>query len=132
VRHDWQILSRYLHGLWILDQIIMESSVQTTLGITLVSLLISAAIASAALAQSGSAGGSIGNDEKSLSTTTSTVVVTGGRFSDGVASGTISPNGVSHSVGIYNGGTSRTSGNRGSGTFRTSDGCTGTLTSTKR
>ena len=45
----------------------MESSVQTTLGITLVSLLISAAIASAALAQSGSAGGSIGNDEKSLS-----------------------------------------------------------------
>ena len=45
----------------------MESSVQTTLGITLVSLLISAAIASDALAQSGSAGGSIGNDEKSLS-----------------------------------------------------------------
>ena len=164
----------------------MESSVQTTIGITLVLLLISAAIASAALAQSGSAGGSIGNDEKSLSgsrqgpssvepekparrskseaapksgdsgdggrgkfdgvwvvtaagcgsTTTSTVVVTGGRFSDGVASGTISANGVSHSVGIYNGvtvtGTSRTSGNRGFGTFRTSDGCTGTLTSTKR
>ena len=164
----------------------MESLVQTTPGIALVSLLISAAIASAALAQSGSAGGSIGNDEKSLSgsrqvpssveaekparrskpeaarksgggadggrgkfdgvwvvtaagcgsTTTSTVVVTGGRFSDGVASGTISPNGVSHSVGVYNGvtvtGTSRTLGNRGFGTFRTSDGCTGTLTSTKR
>ena len=35
--------------------------------LTLVSLLISAAMASAALAQSGSAGGSIGNDEKSLS-----------------------------------------------------------------
>jgi len=168
----------------------MESSAQTTLGITLVSLLISAVMASSALAQSGSAGGSIGNDEKSLSgsrqaprsvepekparrgkpeaeeprrsssrksggggsgkfdgawvvtavgcgsTTTSTVVVSGGRFSDGVASGTISPNGVSHSVGIYNGvtvtGTSRTSGNRGTGTFRTSDGCTGTLTSTKQ
>ena len=164
----------------------MESSVQTTLALTLASLLISAAIASSALAQSGSAGGSIGNEEKSLSgsrqaprsvepekparrskseaarksgggadggrgkfdgvwvvtaagcgsTTTSTVVVTGGRFSDGVASGTISANGVSHSVGIYNGvtvtGTSRTSGNRGFGTFRTSDGCTGTLTSTKR
>ncbi len=142
----------------------------------------------AAFAQSGSAGGSIGNDEKSLSgsrqaprsvepekparrgkpeaeeprrsssrksggggkfdgvwvvtavgcgsATTSRVVVSGGRFSDGVASGTISPNGVSHSVGIYNGvtvtGTSRTSGNRGTGTFRTSDGCTGILTSTKQ
>ena len=143
----------------------------------------------AAFAQSGSAGGSIGNDEKSLSgsrqaprpvepekparrgkpeaeerrsssrksggggsgkfdgvwvvtavgcgsASTSRVVVSGGRFSDGVASGTISPNGVSHSVGIYNGvtvtGTSRTSGNRGTGTFRTSDGCTGTLTSTKQ
>ena len=45
----------------------MERSVQRTIGITLVSLLISAAVASAALAQSGSAGGSIGNDEKSLS-----------------------------------------------------------------
>ena len=45
----------------------MESSVQRTTGITLVSLLISAAVAGAALAQSGSAGGSIGNDEKSLS-----------------------------------------------------------------
>ena len=45
----------------------MESSVQRSIGIALVSLLISAAVASAALAQSGSAGGSIGNDEKSLS-----------------------------------------------------------------
>ena len=45
----------------------MRSSIQRTIGITLVSLLVSAAVASAALAQSGSAGGSIGNDEKSLS-----------------------------------------------------------------
>jgi len=45
----------------------MERSVQRTIGITLVSLLVSAAVASAALAQSGSAGRSVGNDEKSLS-----------------------------------------------------------------
>ena len=171
----------------------MESSAQTTLGITLVSLLISAVMASSALAQSGSAGGSIGNDEKSLSgsrqaprsvepekparrskpeaeeprrsssrksggggsggvskfdgvwvvtavgcgsTTTSTVVVSGGRVSGGGATGTISANGVGHSVGIYDGvtvtGTSLTSGRRGTGTFRASTGCTGTVTSIKQ
>jgi len=38
-----------------------------SIGIGLLSLAISAAITSAAVAQSGSAGGSIGNDEKSLS-----------------------------------------------------------------
>jgi hypothetical protein len=175
----------YLRGLfWIWDQIIMGSSVRTTLEIALASLLISAAIAGAALAQ-GSAGGSIGNDEKSLSgsrqaprsvepekparrskpeaarksggggsgvskfdgvwlvtavgcgsTTTSTVVVSGGRVSGGGATGTINASGVGHSVGIYDGvtvtGTSFTSGNRGTGTFRASTGCTGTVTSIRQ
>ena len=171
----------------------MKSSTQTTLEIALVSLLISAVMASSALAQSGSAGGSIGNDEKSLSgsrqaprsvepekparrskpeaeeprrsssrksggggsggvskfdgvwvvtavgcgsTTTSTVVVSGGRVSGGGATGTISANGVGHSVGIYDGvtvtGTSFTSGRHGTGTFRASTGCTGTVTSVKQ
>ena len=164
----------------------MESSAQPTLGNTLISLLIWACMASAALAQSGSAGGSIANDEKSLSglrqaprsvepekparrskpeparksgggsgsgvskfdgvwlvtavgcgtTTTSTVVVSGGRVSGGGATGTINANGVGHSVGIYDGvtvtGTSFTSGNRGTGTFRASSGCTGTVTSIKQ
>ena len=139
----------------------------------------------AAFAQSGSAGGSIGNDEKSVSgsrqaprsverekparrskpeaarksggggsgvskfdgvwlvtavgcgtTTTSTVVVSGGRVSGGGATGTINAKGVGHSVGIYDGvtvtGTSFTSGNRGTGTFRASTGCTGTVTSIKQ
>jgi hypothetical protein len=147
-----------------------------------------------ALAQSGSAGGSIGNDEKSLSgsreaprsvdnprpsrrskpeaeeprrasrksgggggggggggnfdgvwvvnsvgcggSSTSTVVITSGRIIGEGVTGTISPNGVSHSVGNYNGiivtSTGRASGRSGSGTFRRSDGCTGTLTSTKQ
>jgi len=45
----------------------MEISVRHSIGTTLASLLISAAVTGAALAQSGSVGGSIGNDEKSLS-----------------------------------------------------------------
>lgn len=45
---------------------IMEISVRRTIGTTLASLLI-AVMSDAALAQSGSVGGSIGNDEKSLS-----------------------------------------------------------------
>ena len=45
----------------------MEYSAQRSIGITLCALLLSAAISGAAVAQSGSAGGSIGNDEKSLS-----------------------------------------------------------------
>jgi hypothetical protein len=69
-------------------------------------------------------------------TTTSTVVVSGGRVSGGGATGTINANGVGHSVGIYDGvtvtGTSFTSGNRGTGTFRASTGCTGTVTSIKQ
>ena len=45
----------------------MEYSAQRSIRITLCALLISVAISGAAVAQSGSAGGSIGNDEKSLS-----------------------------------------------------------------
>jgi hypothetical protein len=45
----------------------MEYSAQRSIGIGLLSLLISVAISGAAVAQSGSAGGSIGNEEKSLS-----------------------------------------------------------------
>ena len=45
----------------------MEYSAQRSIGIALHALLISVAISGAAVAQSGSAGGSIGNDEKSLS-----------------------------------------------------------------
>jgi hypothetical protein len=51
-------------------------------------------------------------------------------------SGTINAAGVSHGVGVYNGvtvtSTGRASGRSGYGTFRTSDGCTGTLTSAKQ
>jgi hypothetical protein len=45
----------------------MEYSAQRSIGIGLLSVVISVAISGAAVAQSGSAGGSIGNDEKSLS-----------------------------------------------------------------
>jgi hypothetical protein len=45
----------------------MEYSAQRLIRITLCALLTSVAISGAAVAQSGSAGGSIGNDEKSLS-----------------------------------------------------------------
>jgi hypothetical protein len=47
--------------------VIMEYSAQRSISICLLSLVISVAISGAAVAQSGSAGGSIGNDEKSLS-----------------------------------------------------------------
>jgi hypothetical protein len=50
-----------------LEQVIMGYSAQRSIGIGLLSLLLSVAISGATLAQSGSAGGSIGNDEKSLS-----------------------------------------------------------------
>ena len=147
-----------------------------------------------ASAQSGSAGGSIGNDEKSLSgsrdapravesakpsrrskpeaeeprraarksggggggvggsgnfdgvwvvtavgcgsTSTSTVVVSSGKIIGEGVTGTISANGVSHAVGNYNGvivtSNGRASGRSGYGTFTRSDGCSGTLTSTKQ
>ena len=153
--------------------------------------LITVALASpSALAQSGSAGGSIGNDEKSLSgsrsdrsaepapsarrskpaadeprpsarrssgggggggsfdgawavlsvgcggSTTGAVVVTSGRVIGEGVSGSVSPNGAVHTAGSGNGvtftGAGRLSGRSGSGTFRRSDGCAGTWTSTKQ
>jgi hypothetical protein len=160
--------------------------------VTLAVLLAAAFGSGKASAQSGSAGGSIGNDEKSLSgsrdtpravesskpsrrskpeaeeprraarktgggsgggsgnfdgvwvvnavgcggTSTSTVVVSSGKIIGEGVTGTISPNGVSHSVGNYNGiivtSTGRASGRSGYGTFNRSDGCSGTLTSTKQ
>lgn len=157
-------------------------------------LLLAAALGpGTTLAQSGSAGGSIGNDEKSLSgsrdtpravesskpsrrnrpeaeeprraarksggggggggggnfdgvwvvnavgcggSSTSTVVISSGKIIGEGVTGTISPNGVSHSVGNYNGiivtSNGRASGRSGYGTFTRSDGCSGTLTSTKQ
>ena len=151
--------------------------------------LVTVALASpSAFAQSGSAGGSIGNDEKSLSgsrsdrsaepapsarrskpaadeprpsarrssgggggsfdgawavlsvgcggSTTGAVVVTSGRVIGEGVSGSVSPNGAVHTAGSGNGvtftGAGRLSGRSGSGTFRRSDGCAGTWTSTKQ
>jgi hypothetical protein len=170
----------------------MQNAVQRSIRILLVSFLISVSIAtSAALAQSGSAGGSIGNDEKSLSgsrqaprsvdtekparrskpeadeprrasrksgggggsnfdgawvvvatgttcsgSSTTAVIVTSGKIIGEGLSGTISPNGAARSVGNYGGitvvSTGRASGRSGSGTFRRSDGCIGTWTSSKQ
>jgi hypothetical protein len=146
---------------------------------------------SASFTQSGSAGGSIGNDEKSLSGSRATsravetekparrskprpepeeprrasrksggggggnfdgawvvnsvgcgsssrvaVIISSGRIIGEGVSGTVSPNGVSHAVGNYDGvtvtSTGRASGRSGSGTFPRSDGCTGTWTSSKQ
>jgi hypothetical protein len=172
---------------------IMPNAFQRTLRGALLAAVISVAIGSAtALAQSGSAGGSIGNDEKSLSgsretprsvepdrptrrskpeadeprrasrksgssggggagnfdgawvvnsvgcggTSTGAVVVTSGRIIGEGVSGTVSPNGAARSVGNYNGITvissGHVSGRSGSGTFRRSDGCSGTWTSSKQ
>jgi hypothetical protein len=144
-----------------------------------------------AFAQSGSAGGSIGNDEKSLSgsreaprstepskparrskpeaeeprraprnsgggsgnnfdgawivnavgvtcsgTSSNAVVVTSGRIIGETASGKVSPNGTVHGTASGNGLTittiGRLSGRSGGGTFRQSDGCTGTWTASKQ
>jgi hypothetical protein len=169
----------------------MQNAFQRSVKIALFSCLISVTFSSASFAQ-GSTGGSIGNDEKSLSgsrapraveterpvrrskpraepeeprraarksggggggrdnfdgvwvvtatgcgsTTTSTIVVTSGKIIGEGVRGTISPSGVSHAVGNYNGitvtSTGRASGRSGTGTFRTSDGCAGTLTSVKQ
>lgn len=143
----------------------------------------------AALAQSGSAGGSIGNDEKSLSgsrsaepgrsarrskpeadeprrsssrrsgggggggnfdgawivvsvgitcsgSSTTAVVVSSGKIIGQGLTGTVSAKGSARSVGNYEGLTvissGHVSGRSGSGTFKRSDGCTGTWTSSKQ
>ena len=170
---------------------IMPNVFQHQLRFALLATVISIAIGStAALAQSGSAGGSIGNDEKSLSgsreqprsvetparrskpeadeprrasrksgggggggagsfdgawvvnsigcggTSTGAVVVTSGRIIGEGVTGTVSPNGAARSVGNYNGITiissGHVSGRSGSGTFKRSDGCGGTWTSSKQ
>jgi hypothetical protein len=170
----------------------MQHKFQRTIKTALLCAPFMLAISAGSAFAQGSAGGSIGNDEKSLSgsreaprsveparrskpkpeadeprrasrksgvggggggsgnfdgvwivtasgcgsTTTSTVVITSGRLIFEGGSGTINAAGVSHGVGVYNGvtvtSTGRASGRSGYGTFRTSDGCTGTLTSAKQ
>src|SRR5882724_10952731 len=170
----------------------MQKIIRRRIRIASLALLLAVALGPGlALAQSGSAGGSIGNDEKSLSgsrdtprsvesskpsrrskpeaeeprraarksggggggggnfdgvwvvnavgcggSSTSTVVISSGKIIGEGVTGTISPNGVSHSVGNYNGiivtSNGRASGRSGYGTFTRSDGCSGTLTSAKQ
>ena len=172
----------------------MENSVQRLLGIALVSLLLSTAVTNGALAQSGNAGGSIGNDEKSLSgsreapravepskparrakpesdeprrtsrksggggegsgggsfdgswvavavgtpcgSSSERFVISGGRISGELSSGSVSPNGVTRTGGSVQGlswnSTGRFSGRTGSGSFVRSDGCTGRWTASKQ
>ena len=165
------------------------SNFQRSLRAAFLSALILVAAGGAARAQSGSAGGSIGNDEKSLSgsreapravesdrpsrrsrpeaddprrasrksgggggsnfdgawivlaqgcggSSRTAVVVTSGKIIGEGLTGSISPNGASRSVGNYSGitviSTGHASGRSGSGTFRRSDGCSGTWTSSKQ
>jgi hypothetical protein len=170
----------------------MQNAVQRSIGIGLICLLTSVAFGSGLAFAQGSAGGSVGNDEKSLSgkrespraveparrskpkpeadeprrasrksgggsggggggnfdgawvvnsvgcggSSTTAVVVTSGRIIGEGLTGTISASGVSHSVGNYSGITvisnGRASGRSGAGTFRRSDGCSGTWTSSKQ
>ncbi|MBR0951173.1 hypothetical protein [Bradyrhizobium canariense] len=159
---------------------------------TALAFFLSAALApSSAVAQSGSAGGSIGNDEKSLSgsrsdrsaepapsgrrskpaeeprsssrrgggggggggggsfdgawmvvsvgcggTTTGAVVVSSGKVIGQGVSGTVSPSGAVSTFGQGEGvtftGSGRLGARSGSGSFRRSDGCSGTWTSSKQ
>jgi len=173
----------------------MQNNLRRTIKTALLCVSFIAALGTGTAFAQGSAGGSVGNDEKSLSgsreaprsvekparrskpkpeadeprraarrsggggggggggasqfdgvwsvtasgcggTTTSTAVVSSGRITFEGGSGTINAAGVSHGVGVYNGvtvtSTGRTTGRTGYGTFRTSDGCTGTLTSVKQ
>ncbi|QHO76385.1 hypothetical protein ACH79_30985 [Bradyrhizobium sp. CCBAU 051011] len=172
----------------------MKYSAQPSLRIGLLPLAILVAINSAALAQSGSAGGSIGNDEKSLSgsreaprtvepskpvrrakpesdeprrasrrsggegsgggggnfdgswvsvavgtpcgSATERFVISGGRISGELSSGSVSANGATRSGGSVQGlswtSTGRFSGRSGSGSFVRSDGCSGRWTASKQ
>jgi hypothetical protein len=172
----------------------MRYTIQRTLKIALCSFLISAALpTAAALAQSGSAGGSIGNDDKSLSgsreaprtvepsrparrakpepdeprrasrgsggggaggggnfdgtwvsvavgtpcgSATERFVISGGRISGELSSGSVSPNGATRTGGSVQGlswsSSGRFSGRTGSGSFTRSDGCTGRWTASKQ
>jgi hypothetical protein len=166
----------------------MQNDIRDRIRTFLLTASLATAIAPGiALAQSGSAGGSIGNDEKSLSgsrsaapdrparrskseaqepprsaprrsgggggnfdgawivnsvgttcsgSSTTAVVGSSGKIIGQGLSGTISANGNSRSVGNYDGitviSTGHASGRSGSGTFKRSDGCVGTWTSTKQ
>ena len=153
--------------------------------------LVTLAMPGAATGQSGSAGGSIGNDEKSLSGSRETpravdsskparrakpeadeprrasrksgggegggnfdgtwvsvavgtpcgsaserFVISGGRISGELSSGSVSPNGATRSGGSVQGlswtSTGRFSGRTGTGSFVRSDGCTGRWTASKQ
>ena len=170
----------------------MRCTVQHSIKIALCAFLISAALPSeVTLAQSGSVGGSIGNDEKSLSgsrekpravepskparrakpesdeprrasrrsggeggggnfdgswvsvavgtpcgSATERFVISGGRISGELSSGSVSPNGSTRSGGSVQGlswnSSGRFSGRTGSGSFVRSDGCTGRWTASKQ
>jgi hypothetical protein len=130
----------------------MEYAAQRSIRICLLSLLIPFALSSAALAQSGS----IGNDEKSLSgsrekpravesskparrakpDSDERFVISGGRISGDLSSGSVSPNGATRTGGSVQGlswtSTGRFSARSGSGSFVRSDGCTGRWTASKQ
>jgi hypothetical protein len=171
----------------------MRNAIRHQTKIVLLAGLLAIAIGpGVALAQSGSAGGSIGNDEKSLSgsreapravepskparrskpeaeeprrasrksggggngggnfdgawavssvgtpcgSASETVVITSGRIVGQYSSGQVSPNGSANSFGAAGGITWNSSGRfsarSGSGTFKRSDGCIGTWTSSKQ
>jgi hypothetical protein len=167
----------------------MQRAIPRRTKIALLCATLAALAPFAARAQSGSAGGSIGNDEKSLSgsrqaprsvepdqparrskpasdeprrttsrnsgggggsfdgawavisvgcgsSSTSAVVVSSGRIIGQGLTGTVSPNGAARSVGNYDGiivtSSGHVSGRSGSGTFRRSDGCSGSWTSSKQ
>jgi hypothetical protein len=166
----------------------MQIAARHALPITLLAVLIPAAFgAGPGYAQSGSSGGSIGNDEKSLSgsresesakparrsqpeadeprragrksgggsggnfdgawmvyargvtcqgTSSNAVVVTSGKIIGETARGTVSPDGKVYGTSTGSGITvttiGRLSGRSGGGTFRQSDGCTGTWTASKQ
>jgi hypothetical protein len=167
----------------------MRNAIRRLSAVSILVLLIALASGSdLARAQSGSAGGSIGNEEKSLSgtreapraheaekparrsksdagdshitkggsggnnfdgawlvrsrgvtcqgTSSNAVVVTSGKIIGTNARGTVSPNGSVYATTNDNGitviTTGRLSGRSGGGTFRQSDGCTGSWTASKQ
>ena len=168
----------------------MRIAARSPIRIALLSMLALVAFGAVlAHAQSGSAGGSIGNDEKSVSgsreapravesskparrskpeaeeprraarggggggnfdgawmvygrgvtcsgTSSNAVVVTSGKIIGETARGTVSPDGRVYGTSSGNGitviTTGRLSGRSGGGTFRQSDGCTGTWTASKQ
>ena len=176
-----------------LEESVMKNRFQGLISTCASSVLLVAAFApTPALPQSGSAGGSIGNDEKSLSgsreapravesskparrakpesdeprrasrksggegggggnfdgswvsvavgtpcgSATERFVISGGRISGELSSGSVSPNGTTRTGGSVQGlswnSSGRFSGRTGSGSFVRSDGCTGRWTASKQ